>query len=88
MQILYTDIIAFSRHASNPSNSVIAFEVYRSEARSTMLREQNDAQAILARMNDRRLIWRELLARLNARIISEGGQALEESSDEDGPTGT
>jgi hypothetical protein len=87
MPIYYADIVAFDRAAASPSNSLMALEVYRSEMRSIMLREQNDARAILARMNDRRLIWRGVLARLNASILSQGGQSLADSSDDVEPTG-
>jgi hypothetical protein len=87
LQIFYTDIIALDRKASDPSNSVIASKIYRSEIRSIMLREKNDAQAILEKMNDRRVIWSGLLAKLNASIVSVGGQALQEPSDEEGSTG-
>ncbi|KAF9782610.1 hypothetical protein BJ322DRAFT_163498 [Thelephora terrestris] len=87
MPIYYVDIVAFDQAAANPSNSLVTLEVYRSEIRSIMLQEQNDAQAILARMNDRRLIWRGLIARWNALIISQGGQALADSSDDEEPMG-
>jgi hypothetical protein len=81
--IPFTNIVAFTQQASDPTNSLVALEVFRSELRSIILREQNDVEAIKNKMKDRRLIWKGLLARLNNTIVSAGGQVLAEPSNDE-----
>jgi hypothetical protein len=78
----YTNIVVFDQHVLDAKNSLVGLEVLRSELCSIMMRERNDAEAIIARMNDRRLIWKGLLARLNNAIVSASCQRLVESMEE------
>jgi hypothetical protein len=66
LPIWYADLVAIDRLVS--TLSPVALEVGRSEVHAVRLRESNDSQMVLATIHDRRVIWEELLERLNARI--------------------
>lgn len=66
--IWYTDLINFDAEASNPNLSLADVQYLRSEARAAMLREKNDADQVVAKMEDRRVIWEGIVERLSQRI--------------------
>jgi hypothetical protein len=85
--IFYSNVVAFDKKASDPAQTVVALEVLRSEICGIMLRERNEANAVLAKTNDRRLIWNGVLQRLDERIAGVSGLQVVESSDEGGVSG-
>jgi hypothetical protein len=80
--IWYADLVAIDRLISNSSLPRVALEAYRSEARAARLREKNDAEMVVATVQDRRAFWEGLLVTLDASIELErewlgGGQHSE-----------
>jgi hypothetical protein len=66
--IWYADLITFDTVASNHNLSPAAMENLRSEARAALLGENNDADMVFAKMQDRHAIWQGVVIRLEERI--------------------
>jgi hypothetical protein len=76
--IRYEDMLAFATRVSRSQDSLVGLEVLRSELRYIMMRERSEAEAIIAKANDRRAIWDRVLDRVDDTIVS----MREGSSDE------
>jgi hypothetical protein len=81
--VSYTDPVAFDDRTSNPNNSLVAMEAYRSEVRAIMSKEWSDAQQVFSRVEDRSVIWDGIIdglgtrlgqARRAAEVLDEGEQ--------------
>jgi hypothetical protein len=77
--IMYSDILEFDRQASDPTTSSLALQILRSEIRSIMVRERNQAAEIEAKVTDRRRIWKELIVKLDDDIGSLASEEVEEN---------
>jgi hypothetical protein len=69
--IWYAELVTIDRLVSNSWLSRVALEAHRSEARSARQRERDEAEMVLATLQDRRAIWEGLLAILDASIELE-----------------
>jgi hypothetical protein len=77
----YTDMLAFGRNMSQVEGSLVGMEVLRTELRFIMMRERSDAEAVIEKMKDRRLIWERLLDRVDDTIGSKREQSSNEKTE-------
>jgi hypothetical protein len=81
----YADMVVFDQHhdVCKAKDFLVSLEVLRSDLRSIMMWEWCDTEPVIAKMKNRRLIWKRLLERLNDTIVSADGERLERSSDQE-----
>jgi hypothetical protein len=77
---VYTDICDFDRQASDPTASLLALKVLRSEIRAILFQEDNEAEEIAMKLDERLYIFRGIRERLTEALesleVSDGREHL------------
>ncbi|KAF9779351.1 hypothetical protein BJ322DRAFT_1113707 [Thelephora terrestris] len=79
--VFFADLAPLGDAAGGSGQSRFDLQLRRTELRSILRRERADANEIVARVEDRRLVGKEILAALNEAIIADGGEGVYEDSD-------
>jgi hypothetical protein len=79
--VFFADLAPLGNAAGRSGQSRFDLQLRRTELRSILRRERADANEVVARVEDCRLVGKQILAALNEAIIADGGEGVYEDSD-------